>query len=306
MRYRKISVQIWNDEKFRRLSDMAQLAFIYVLTHPQMTGIGAMRATIDGLAAERKKPVKAFREAFGEAFREGLLLMDESADYLCVPNFLRHNAPESPNVVVSWKNIPELLPECDLQREHFQDVKAFAEGLGEGFAKALPEAFREGYPKPSPNQGARNKEQGTNNKEQEAAQQKKKDQTDRIATLKESWNNMASTCGLSCVIDIANQRLSHAKVRVSDEKWWNLWFAAMSKIPDSPFLRGSVDGKTWKADFDWFIKPDSCTKILEGKYDSKPEPVTEETPIQRQIREWREDQARIDAQLAQEQEQANV
>jgi hypothetical protein len=45
-RYRKLDVRLWNDTKFRALSDNGKLAFIFTLTHPGMTMIGAMRATI--------------------------------------------------------------------------------------------------------------------------------------------------------------------------------------------------------------------------------------------------------------------
>jgi hypothetical protein len=40
-------------------------------------------------------------------------------------------------------------------------------------------------------------------------------------------------------------------------------------IPDCPFLV-SDHGGPWTADFDWFVKPDSVTKILEGCYAEKP------------------------------------
>ena len=72
-RYRKIDPRIWNDEKFRSLSDRGKLAFFFVLTHPHMTPIGAMRASIPGMAAEIGWPEKAFREAFREALSKGML-----------------------------------------------------------------------------------------------------------------------------------------------------------------------------------------------------------------------------------------
>jgi hypothetical protein len=51
-RYRKIDPRIWNDQKFRELSDDAKIVFFLLLTHPHMTALGAMRATVAGLAAE--------------------------------------------------------------------------------------------------------------------------------------------------------------------------------------------------------------------------------------------------------------
>jgi hypothetical protein len=62
-RYRKIAPRIWNDEKFGELSDDAKLIFFLLLTHPHMTALGAMRATLAGLAAELRWAVKRFQRA---------------------------------------------------------------------------------------------------------------------------------------------------------------------------------------------------------------------------------------------------
>lgn len=145
-RYRKIETRIWNDEKFRDLSDHAKLAFFFLLTHPHMTSIGAMRATIRGLASEIGWTEKAFREAFGEAFRKGMCEYDEKACFVGLPNFLKYNGPESPNVVKSWSESLDLIPECVLKVRLITRVKAFTEGLTKAFAEALPEAFRKGMP----------------------------------------------------------------------------------------------------------------------------------------------------------------
>ena len=62
-RYRKVDPRIWNDAKFRDLSDSAKLIFFMLLTHPNMTSIGAMRGTIAGLAEELGWELEAFRDA---------------------------------------------------------------------------------------------------------------------------------------------------------------------------------------------------------------------------------------------------
>lgn len=162
MRYRKISVQIWNDEKFRSLSDQGKLAFLYILTHPHMTGIGAMRATRAGLIAELgwdaesvtervpERVTETLSEGFNEPFEKGLLKADWSACLVVAPNFLKHNPPENPNVVRGWVSILDTIPECDLQREYFQYVKGFLKGLGEPFAKPFPEPFPQPFPNGMP------------------------------------------------------------------------------------------------------------------------------------------------------------
>jgi len=147
-RYRKIDPRIWNDEKFHSMSDNGKLAFLFLLTHPHMTALGAMRATIGGLADELGWTREAFAEAFGEALSKGMAKHDSRACFIALPNFIRYNPPESPNVIKAWVGALDLLPECSLKTRTVTGAKAFAKDLGEAFAKA----FREALAKTMPNQ----------------------------------------------------------------------------------------------------------------------------------------------------------
>ncbi len=151
-RYRKIDSRIWNDEKFCSLTDQGKLCFFYILTHPHMTSLGAMRSSIPGLASEICWAEKAFREAFGEAFRKGMLEIDEKSSFIGVPNFLKYNGPESPNVVKSWAASLDLIPECKAKTQLIERVKGFLEALPKAFREALPEAFAKGMPNPEQEQ----------------------------------------------------------------------------------------------------------------------------------------------------------
>lgn len=148
MKYRKISPRIWNDAKFRTLSDNGKLAFFMLLTHPHTSAIGTMRAYIQGLAAEMVWTEKAFREAFCEALNKGMVKVSERDGLIWLPQFMKYNAPESPNVLKSWSGALEDCPECQLKNEVFHTIKAFAESLGKAFDKAFSEAFK----LPLPNQ----------------------------------------------------------------------------------------------------------------------------------------------------------
>lgn len=147
-RYRKIDQRIWNDEKFRLLDDSAKLLFFCLLTHPSMTMLGAMRSTVAGLAEELGWSVEAFREAFQQVLDKGMAEHEQKAHLIALPNFLVYNKPESPNVVKSWSSVLDMLPECALKIRVVARCRAFAEGMSEGFAEALPVAFRQ----PMPNQ----------------------------------------------------------------------------------------------------------------------------------------------------------
>ncbi|MEX0385839.1 hypothetical protein [Spiribacter onubensis] len=167
-RYRKIDTRIWNDEKFNELSDDAKLVFFMVLTHPNMTALGAMRHTIAGLAEEMGWSTEGFREAFREASLKGMIEHDPKASVIALPNFIRYNGPESPNVVKAWSTALDLLPESEVTNRVVMRAARLAEDKGEGFAKALPEAFLKDFAKTSP-KGMPNQEQ-----EQEQEQEQKK------------------------------------------------------------------------------------------------------------------------------------
>jgi hypothetical protein len=145
--YRKIDVRIWNDEKFNDMDNEEKLAFIFVLTHPNMTSIGAMRGTVEGLAAE----IKALPEAFHKAFDKGMLKVCKKSSLIVATNFMKYNQPESPNVVKAWAKAFSMLPECELKNEIYAKIYQTVKGLGKdskkAFLKAFDEAFPEGYGK---------------------------------------------------------------------------------------------------------------------------------------------------------------
>lgn len=155
-RYRKVDTRIWNDEKFMALSDSGKLAFLFVMTNPHMTALGAMRATVPGLAMELHWPLPKFTRAFDEARRVGMVRRDQRAALVYLPNFLRYNPPESPNVVISWRDALDLLPECDLKRTMVERaeafVRAYAEGLREGYTEAWSDAVAKAFEGALPNQ----------------------------------------------------------------------------------------------------------------------------------------------------------
>jgi hypothetical protein len=145
-RYRKVDPRIWNDEKFRALSNKGKLVFFMLLTHPSMTALGAMRGTTSGLAEELGWPVEAFRDAFNDVLAQDMVEQDSKACLIALPNFIRYNRPESPNVVKAWVGALDLLPECDLKQAVVQRAKGFVGEMPKGFRDAFRESFDKGMP----------------------------------------------------------------------------------------------------------------------------------------------------------------
>ena len=137
-RYRKIDVRMWNDRKFRELSDNAKLAFILLLTHPDTTQIGTIRTRVSNLADELGWQRDAMSHAIQEVTLNGMIDADEKAGLMVINNFLKYNAPSSPNAFKSWRELIDLMPECDLLDRHVASLKAFVDSLSTGMRNAIP------------------------------------------------------------------------------------------------------------------------------------------------------------------------
>ena len=230
--YRKIDPRMWNDEKFRSLSMEGKLAFVLLLTHPHMTALGAMRATIPGLAAELGDP-KAFGEAFREVFAKGLAKHDEKASCVYLPRFLKYNKPESPNVIKAWVHCIDLIPECGLKNEVIQEVKDYAEALPEAFGKALPEAFAKAMPYQEQEQEQEQKEKTPFNSPLQGDKRKKVSQRkERGTRLPESWgaqeshHHLADELGVDLWTEICKFRdywLSVGTTKLDWDRTFNNW-----------------------------------------------------------------------------------
>ena len=182
--YRKIDCRISNDKKFRELSVEGKLAWYTILSRRDLAPIGAFKASFESLAIEQrgneylneglqKDLPKGFSEVFIQALNEllskGLIKYDSESFLIYVPNFLKYNFPENPNVVKSWNSALDSLPECDLtnhvlaksaqiilnsQRDSFIKAlpKEFNEAYRKGFAKDLPKGFSKDFGKGMPKQ----------------------------------------------------------------------------------------------------------------------------------------------------------
>lgn len=131
-KYRKIDPRIWNDAKFSSLSHEAQRLFLYILTHPSMTSLGAFRATPEGLMTEIGIPCEQCYEqcsvhcknTFDELVVQGMVKYDAHSRTVFAPNFLKYNAPENANVVIGWESALDEIPEGPLKLEALEKAKA--------------------------------------------------------------------------------------------------------------------------------------------------------------------------------------
>lgn len=111
--YRKIDPRIWNDRKVASLDDTAKLVFLFLLTHQNVTCLGAMRANSAGLSREIGMDPRRFRRALEHLSALSMLEMNQKLSFIAFPNWLKYNGPEGPNSVIKgWITALNLLPDC--------------------------------------------------------------------------------------------------------------------------------------------------------------------------------------------------
>ncbi len=156
-RYRKIDVRIWNDRKFRELDDNAKLAFLLLLTHPDTNQLGFIRSRSVSLAFDFGWQSDAMSNAIQTLCQKGMLMVDERAGLMFLPNFLKYNPPNGVNGAKSWAGLLDLVPESDLRDQALIRLKHLIDGLPEGSREGIPkdimdaiqDAIRNGNPQPS-------------------------------------------------------------------------------------------------------------------------------------------------------------
>ena len=174
-RYRKIEVKTWTDERFRDLSPIqpsGQGLWFFLLTGPHTGPIpGLFRAGRAAMAEELDWDIEAFDKAFQEVSQKGMAKADFKSRLVWLPNALKHNKPESPNVVRSWRVELDLLPECGLKNEAIARIREALESIGQPYVQAFDEVLCGGSKKPSGKPSGKPSTKAMPNQEQEQEQE---------------------------------------------------------------------------------------------------------------------------------------
>ena len=99
-------------------------------------------------------------------------------------------------------------------------------------------------------------------KERKKAKNGKKEVLSAETEFVSIWNSLDSVIR-NRGDTLTAKRRSQLNARLADPAWWNDFREAIAKFPLQCF---AGDGE-WKPDVDWILKPDTVSKILEGKYD---------------------------------------
>lgn len=148
--FRKVSEAMNRDERYLALSPIPPCG--RGLWHHLL--FGSHTTALPGLAAVGRLAmaedlgweIGEFDAAFAEIEQQGLAQADWKSRVVWLPNALKHNLPQSPNVVRSWRGIWHRIPDCELKLTAYEAMRSSLKAYSEPFAKA----FVEHCEKPSP------------------------------------------------------------------------------------------------------------------------------------------------------------
>lgn len=303
-RYRKIDTRIWNDRKFRELDDKSKLAFFLVLSHPDTNQLGMLRSRSVALAMELGWHPDVMSDAILTLCRMDMLMVDDKAGFIFIPNFLKYNPPNGPNAVKGWAGLIDLMPECDLLSRALVYLKPTIFGLSEGVRSAIPDDVKNAILHAIKDGITDDKKMPSRIQEQEQEQDISITSNDVIVETavsdppaSDSEKVEKPKTGIDCpyqrIIADYNeilgpylgmcQKLTPTRQKNVQARWRDCmkdgdfqtqedgiaYFKRYFEyIKTCDFLMGN-NGRDWRADFDWIFKLSNYTKICEGKYLSR-------------------------------------
>lgn len=93
---------------------------------------------------------------------------------------------------------------------------------------------------------------------------------DATALAVEIWNDMAGKVGLpGKVMRLTGPRRAKVLARLRELGGLEGWKAMVALVAESDFLCGRKQGSEWQVPFDFVLKPQNVTKIMEGNYGNK-------------------------------------
>lgn len=98
--------------------------------------------------------------------------------------------------------------------------------------------------------------------EEGGKEEEKKKKGEAAAAFVKLWN----ASGLRKCIAFSSSRANALHTRLKDSFWKQNYQAALKRASGIPGMSGA-NGRNWRADIDWFLRPDNVAKLMEGKYD---------------------------------------
>lgn len=256
----KITTDIFNDEKILLLESMPEADTVIVIWFKLLTLAGKQHNdgvfwltdriayTDELLATIFRRNLNTVRMALARF--EELGMIEIINDVITIPNWSKYQNFDA----LDRKRERDR----EYQREYRRRQKALAEGGDEEIQPdppALPEGDEDesGVPH-TPEEPKDPPEQPKNLVERKLSD---------VERVMEAWNSIKKLRPVRNILPGKNRDIMlRARIR---ENGIDAVLEAIENIKKSPFLLGD-NKKGWQITFDWFVKPNNFTKVLEGNY----------------------------------------
>lgn len=140
-RFKKVDPRIWSDKKFKNMTPLApggQALWLFLLTNPSYGRVpGLLNLGFGAVQDSLNWPKESLGESFRECFIATLFFADFDAKLIWLPKAILYNKPQNPNIVLSWRDEINSLPECFLRDQALLSLYLALANLGEPYTKAM-------------------------------------------------------------------------------------------------------------------------------------------------------------------------
>lgn len=147
---------------------------------------------------------------------------------------------------------------CHREREFQFDIPKLLE------IKSSRNVVKNSYPQASERSRVQKKNKSKNKSTYVEGDCKAVESLPKIALL---WNQHKASClpEIKAMSKSSNRRKS-ANARWQENPNEQYWTEVINRVNQSKYCTG-LTYKAWKANFEWFVRPDKSSEILEGRYD---------------------------------------
>lgn len=246
LRIRQIKPEFWGDTRLRPRAALVRLTYLCLWS--MADDEGRLEGDADtvwrfGFAHESSREIRKALEMLAAMGRIAIYAVNGNP-YIAVHRFGKHQRPS--HKLPSKLPVPpevsgELQKSPENSGELCQEVEVGVE-VGVGTSPGVPgeESASPRAADPPPFQG-----------------------------ILKAWNGVAQKAGLPEAEELTRPRQVAVRARWQSPLWRSRWQEALGKVPGSGFLKGDND-RGWRANLDWFLRPGTVAKLLEGAYHGKP------------------------------------
>lgn len=289
--FRAIYTRVWDDERFRQLSEEAQLTWFHLFSNPYSTGIGLYRMPLAGLAADKGCQLERYAERCAEVERNGLVVIDREHNLVWFPRFWQWNKPDNPNTLKKLLKALGKIPDCTTKSQFIQTLSTHCMEWGGKFTEIRDEiigTLGETLPVTPPvTQGTVNSEQEVRTTSDDVVGHRP-DGPPTNAIDETRQKTRTPHCPAQEIVDLYHEILPmcppihdlgagtlradlrarwRSKAKFQRLEWWRHFFETIRDR--CPFLIGQKhdsNRRPFTGGLRWFVKASNFAKIVEGHY----------------------------------------